>query len=96
VSKGALFANGLAAQAACAPPKLPEGKYLRLVAKRETVEERPPEMRGVTAEASRAYVWTVKLDGGRRMSVVQAEPMFAIGQRVRIVTGDGTARMEIP
>jgi hypothetical protein len=96
VSKGALFAIGLAALAACAPPNLPEGQYLGLVAKRETVEVRPPAARGVRAEASRAYVWTVKLDGGRWMTVEQAEPKFANGQRVRINTGDGPPRMEIP
>ena len=96
MTKGALFAIGFAALAACAPPKLAEGQHLGLVAKRETVEVRPPAAGGVTAEASRAYVWTVKLDGGRWMTVEQAEPMFAIGQRVRIITGDGPPRMEIP
>ena len=89
-------AVGVALLAGCAAKPLPEGQYMGLVAGRETVELRAPAARGATAEASRAYVWTVKLDGGRWMRVVQGEPMFAIGERVRVVTGDGPARMEIP
>ena len=83
-------AIGLAALAACAPPKLPEGQYLGLVAGREAVEIVGP------AGAAPAYEWTVKLDGGRKTTLVQEKPMFAIGQRVKVVTGDGPARMEIP
>ena len=82
-------AIGLAALAACAPPKLPEGQHLGLVAGRGAVEIGP-------AGAAPAYEWTVKLDGGRTTTLVQEKPMFAIGQRVRVVTGDGPARMEIP
>ena len=83
-------AIGLAALAACAPPKLPEGQHLGLVAGRGAVEIVGP------AGAAPAYEWTVKLDGGRTTTLVQEKPMFAIGQRVRVVTGDGPARMEIP
>lgn len=86
----------VAALAGCAAEPLPEGDYMGLVARRETVELRAPAAGGVTAATSRGYVWTVKIDGGRWMRVVQAEPMFAIGERVRVVTGDGPARMEIP
>jgi outer membrane lipoprotein SlyB len=74
----------------CAPPRLPEGQYFGLVAERATVETAAP------GGAAPSHAWTVKLDDGRRMTVVQAAPMFSIGQRVRIVTGDGPARMVIP
>jgi len=86
--RAALVAIGLGALAACTPSKLPEGEHLGLVAKRQTVELQPA--------GTKAYAWTVKLDGGRRMTVVQAEPMFAIGERVKVVTEDGRARMQIP
>lgn len=83
-------AAGLAALAACAPPKLPEGQYFGLVAAREAV------VVAGAAGPTPAWQWTVKLDGGRKMTLVQAAPMVAIGQRVRVVTDDGAARMEIP
>lgn len=86
----AIGAIGLAALAACAPPTLPEGQYLGLVSAREAVE-----VVGPTGVAP-AYRWTVKLDGGHRMTVVQEKPMFAIGQRVKVTTSDGAPRMEIP
>lgn len=79
-----------AALAGCGHPPLPEGQYLGLVAERRSVEVAGP------AGTRPAYEWTVKLDGGRRVVFVQAEPMFAIGQRVRVITGDGPTRMEIP
>jgi outer membrane lipoprotein SlyB len=88
----AILIVAIAAIAGCHRPELGEGEYLGLVAGRETVEVRGAQ----AAETARAYAWTVKLDGGRRMTVVQAEPMFAVGQRVRVVTGDGPPRMEIP
>jgi hypothetical protein len=91
--KRATLAIALAALGACTARGLPEGESMGLVAKREPVEIRPV---GTAGDASRAYAWTVKLDGGRRVTVVQSEPMLAIGERVRVVTGDGRARIEIP
>ena len=87
---------GVAALAACAPRALPEGQYFGLVAKREAVEVEADPSRGATAEVSQVYAWTVKLDGGRWMTVVQNAPMFAIGERVKVITGDGPARIQIP
>lgn len=38
--------------------------------------------------------WFVKLDGGQSISVIQATPAFATGQRVQVVqSGDGTTRL---
>jgi hypothetical protein len=91
-TKRAALAIGLAALAACASQKLPEGEHLGLVAKRETVELRPAG----TAGSGQAYAWTVKLDGGSRVTIIQTGPMFAIGERVKVVTEDGRARIQIP
>jgi hypothetical protein len=92
-ARWAALAFGVAALAGWAGPKLPEGEYMGLVAKRETVA-----LRGAGEEAGvgRAYAWTVKLDGGRRMTVVQSAPMFAIGERVKVVTEGGRTQMQIP
>jgi hypothetical protein len=92
-AKRAALAIGLAALCACTAPKLPEGEYRGLVAKRAAVEVRPGGAEGASRPA---YAWTVKLDGGRWITVVQGEPMFAIGERVKVVTGDGPARIERP
>lgn len=38
--------------------------------------------------------WFVRLDGGQNISVIQATPSFATGQRVQVVqSGDGTTRL---
>lgn len=39
--------------------------------------------------------YTVSLESGRTISVIQAQPSFAVGQRVQVVqSGDGTTRLQ--
>lgn len=42
-----------------------------------------------------SYAWGVKIDGGTRATVIQSDPFFAIGQRVRLLTRMGETRLEI-
>ena len=37
--------------------------------------------------------WFVRTDGGQDISVIQADPTFATGQRVQIVQGGGSTRL---
>jgi outer membrane lipoprotein SlyB len=37
--------------------------------------------------------WTVRMDNGSSIAVVQGEPMFSIGQRVQVITGGGQTRL---
>jgi outer membrane lipoprotein SlyB len=37
--------------------------------------------------------WLVRTDGGRTISVIQAEPAFSIGQRVQVVQSGGVTRL---
>lgn len=37
--------------------------------------------------------WTVQLDSGRTISVIQAEPVFSVGQRVQVVQSGGVTRL---
>jgi outer membrane lipoprotein SlyB len=37
--------------------------------------------------------WTVRTDGGQTLAVVQAEPVFAVGQRVQVIQGGGQTRL---
>lgn len=37
--------------------------------------------------------WTVRTDGGRTISVIQAQPSFSIGQRVQVVQSGGVTRL---
>ncbi len=38
--------------------------------------------------------WTVRLDDGRTIAVIQAEPVFSMGQRVQVIqSADGTTRL---
>jgi outer membrane lipoprotein SlyB len=37
--------------------------------------------------------WFVRLDDGREISVVQGEPVFGVGQRVRVISGGGQTRL---
>lgn len=86
------LAAGLAILAGCmAPPKLPEGQYFGLVTRRVPVVLEVPGQAAVPSSE-----WTVKLDGGHMMTLVQAEPVFRVGQRVKVVTGDGPPRMQFP
>jgi outer membrane lipoprotein SlyB len=37
--------------------------------------------------------WFVRLEDGRNISVVQGEPQFGVGQRVRVISGNGSTRL---
>ena len=37
--------------------------------------------------------WTVQMDNGSTIAVIQGEPVFGIGQRVQVITGGGTTRL---
>ena len=36
-----------------------------------------------------SFEWTVQLDNGRIITVIQQEPTFARGQRVQVIEGSG-------
>jgi outer membrane lipoprotein SlyB len=37
--------------------------------------------------------WTVRMENGATIAVVQGEPAFVIGQRVQVITGGGQTRL---
>ena len=41
------------------------------------------------ATVQQSLEWTVRLDNGRTISVIQSEPTFARGQRVQVIQGAG-------
>jgi len=42
---------------------------------------------------AQSYEWFVRLDSGEDISVVQGEPTFATGQRVRVIQSGGETRL---
>ena len=48
---------------------------------------------GKAVAGRQSVEWTVQLDNGASIAVVQGEPTFAIGQRVQVITGGGTTRL---
>ena len=48
---------------------------------------------GRTVAGRQSIEWTVRLDNGGTIAVVQGEPAFSIGQRVQVITGGGTTRL---
>jgi outer membrane lipoprotein SlyB len=47
------------------------------------------------ATTQQSTEWFVRLESGRTISVIQAQPTFSIGQRVQVVqSGDGTTRIQ--
>ncbi len=45
------------------------------------------------ATTQQSTEWLVELDGGRTISVIQAQPAFALGQRVQVVQSGGVTRL---
>ena len=41
------------------------------------------------ATTARSFEWTVRLDNGQTVAVIQREPTFARGQRVQVIEGAG-------
>jgi outer membrane lipoprotein SlyB len=37
--------------------------------------------------------WFVQLESGREISVIQGDPIFSTGQRVRVISGGGSTRL---
>ncbi len=48
---------------------------------------------GRNAGSRNSIEWTVQLDNGQFIAVVQAEPTFGVGQRVQVISGGGSTRL---
>ena len=48
---------------------------------------------GRAAASQNAIEWTVRLESGQTIAVVQSEPVFSIGQRVQVISGGGQTRL---
>jgi outer membrane lipoprotein SlyB len=48
---------------------------------------------GKAAAGRQSIEWTVRMDNGATITVVQGEPTFAVGQRVQVITGGGQTRL---
>jgi outer membrane lipoprotein SlyB len=48
---------------------------------------------GRAAGSRNSIEWTVQLESGQTIAVVQASPTFSIGQRVQVISGGGTTRL---
>lgn len=45
------------------------------------------------AGTANSIEWFVRLDSGSDISVIQSDPVFSIGQRVRVISGGGQTRL---
>jgi outer membrane lipoprotein SlyB len=48
---------------------------------------------GRAAASVNSIEWTVQLDNGQSIAVIQSDPVFSIGQRVRVTSGGGQTRL---
>jgi len=48
---------------------------------------------GKSAGGHQSIEWTIRMDNGATIAVIQAEPQFAVGQRVQVITGGGETRL---
>ena len=48
---------------------------------------------GKSISGRQSIEWTVRMDNGATIAVVQGEPAFAVGQRVQVITGGGQTRL---
>ncbi len=48
---------------------------------------------GKTVAGRQSIEWTVRMDNGATIAVIQGEPAFAVGQRVQVITGGGQTRL---
>ena len=48
---------------------------------------------GKAAGGHQSIEWTVRLESGQTISVIQASPVFAVGQRVQVIGGGTTTRL---
>ena len=48
---------------------------------------------GRAAGGHQSIEWTVRMDNGATIAVIQADPQFSVGQRVQVITGGGQTRL---
>ncbi len=48
---------------------------------------------GKSMATTQSTEWTVRMENGATIAVVQAQPAFSIGQRVQVITGGGQTRL---
>lgn len=48
---------------------------------------------GRSAAGQQSIQWTIRLDSGQTISVIQASPTFAVGQRVQVIGGGTNTRL---
>lgn len=48
---------------------------------------------GRAAASANSIEWQVRLDNGQTIAVIQAQPTFAVGQRVQVISGGGQTRL---
>lgn len=48
---------------------------------------------GRSVAGRQSIEWTVRMENGATIAVVQGEPVFAVGQRVQVITGGGQTRL---
>ena len=48
---------------------------------------------GRAAASANSVEWTVRLENGQSLAIIQSDPVFAIGQRVRVISGGGQTRV---
>lgn len=48
---------------------------------------------GRAAGTQNSIEWTVRLDNGQYVAVVQSSPTFSVGQRVQVISGGGSTRL---
>lgn len=48
---------------------------------------------GRAAGGHQSIEWTVRMENGATIAVIQADPVFSVGQRVQVITGGGQTRL---
>jgi len=48
---------------------------------------------GNAAGSQQSYEWTIRLESGQTVSVIQASPTFSVGQRVQVIQGGSSTRI---
>jgi outer membrane lipoprotein SlyB len=48
---------------------------------------------GRAGASQNSIEWTVRLENGQSIAVIQSDPVFSIGQRVQVISGGGQTRL---
>jgi outer membrane lipoprotein SlyB len=48
---------------------------------------------GKSVGGHQSVEWTVRMENGATIAVIQADPVFSVGQRVQVITGGGQTRL---